>query len=79
MVRKRKRKDDAKPEEEPKLDEVDAALVKAMREVGSDEAFIHAYIKTGLIVSDLNAHLISKEDMAAWDAAVAEYRRTHKS
>jgi hypothetical protein len=35
-------------------------------------AFIYAFEKLGFLVSEQNAHTFSAEDIAAWNAAVAE-------
>lgn len=34
--------------------------------------FIHAFDKLGFLLTEDNCHLFSDEDIAAWDAAVAE-------
>jgi hypothetical protein len=50
-------------------------MVAQMREIGVDAALIHAFEVTGLLVGEDNRHLISHDDLAEWDRAVAEYRR----
>jgi hypothetical protein len=57
-----------------KLAETKAALIKAMEAAGMDSAFVYAFEKTGLIVSEENHHLLSERDLAEWEAAVEEYR-----
>ena len=59
----------------PPVEQVEFQMVKAMKEAGIDPAFIHAYEKTGgLLVTEQNKHLISDKDLAAWQAAINEYR-----
>ena len=49
-------------------------MVEAMKEAGVDPAIIHAFVETGLLVSEENQHLISDDDLADWQAAIDEYR-----
>lgn len=54
-----------------------AVMEEGMREVAKylppDIAF--AYLKTGgLLLTEMNIHLMSAEDLAEWDAAIEEYR-----
>ena len=53
-------------------------MVEDMKAAGMDPAFIYAFEKTGLLVSEQNQHLISDEDLAEWDAAIEEYERKHR-
>lgn len=48
-------------------------MAARMVEIGRPE-FAHAFLKTGMIVTEANVHLLDDEDMAEWEAAVAEYR-----
>ncbi len=50
--------------------------VQAMKAAGIRPEFIHAFEKTGLLVSEENQHLIDDEALREWQAAVAEYRST---
>jgi hypothetical protein len=59
------------------LEQMGDHLVEAMRQAGVDPAFIYAFEETGLLVSDENRHLLSSEDVARWNAAIAEYRARH--
>jgi hypothetical protein len=43
-----------------------------------DPAYIFAFEKTGLLVTEQNQHLIPDEDLAEWDAAIEEYERKHR-
>ena len=52
-----------------------AALVAAMEAVGLDEAIIHAYRQTGILVGQGDDDLWSADDLRRWEAALAEYRR----
>jgi hypothetical protein len=46
-----------------------------MKAAGLDPALIHAFEKTGLLVTEQNHRLIPENDLAEWDAAIEEYRR----
>ena len=53
-------------------------MVEDMKAAGLDPAFIYAFEKTGLLVTEQNQHLIPDEDLAEWDAAIEEYERKHR-
>lgn len=59
-------------------EELTEATIKAMREAGIDPAMIYAYMKTGLIVTEYNQKILSARDLAEWDNAIAEYRRSNE-
>jgi hypothetical protein len=61
----------------PPLEQVEHQIAQAMRQAGLDPAFIHAFEQTGLLVSEDNRHKIPDNDLQAWEAAVADYRRRH--
>jgi hypothetical protein len=49
-------------------------VAEAMEAVGADPAWIHAFRKTGLFVTEMNERLIPQADLAKWRSAIAEYR-----
>lgn len=55
-------------------DEVMAAMMEVFRLAGTPPHIVYAAQKTGRIVTVENQHLLSSEELAEWDAAVAEYR-----
>ena len=59
----------------PHPEHLESMMVEEMKAAGMNPAFIYAFEKTGLLVSEQNQHLISDEDLAAWDAAIEEYGR----
>jgi SEC-C motif len=61
----------------PHLEHLEAMLAGEMEKAGLDPAYIHAFEKTGLLVSEENRHLIPEKDLDQWEAAVEEYRRKH--
>jgi hypothetical protein len=61
----------------PHLEHLEAMLVEDMKEAGLDPAFIFAFEKTGLLVSEKNQHLIPEKDLEAWRAAIDEHRTKH--
>lgn len=50
-----------------------AKIASALETTGADPAFIHAFRKTGRLVTEDNADLLSAEDLSEWDAAVLGY------
>ncbi len=62
----------------PHPEHLEAMMVEEMKGAGLDPAFIYAFEKTGLLVTQQNQHLISDEDLAEWDAALEEYERKHR-
>jgi hypothetical protein len=59
----------------PPVEQIEFQTVQAMKKAGIDPAIIYAYEKTGgLLVTEQNKHLISDRDLAAWQAAIDEYR-----
>ena len=61
----------------PPLEHVEHEMVRAMKAAGLDPAFVHAFEKTGLLVTEQNQHLIPEIDLAEWQAAIDEYRAKH--
>ena len=57
----------------PPLEHVEHAIAQAMKKVGVDPAIIHAFEKTGLIVTDANKHLLKGADLEEWNAAIEEF------
>jgi hypothetical protein len=54
--------------------EAHAVLVQAMADVGADPALVYAFQKTGVYVCEENETRLPKAKLAAFDAAVQEYR-----
>jgi SEC-C motif len=61
----------------PHLEHLEAMLVGDMKAAGVDPAFIFAFEKTGLLVSEENQRLIPEKNLEEWRSAVEEYRRKH--
>jgi hypothetical protein len=61
----------------PPLEHIEHEMVQAMKKAGVDPAMIHAFEKTGLLVTEDNQHLLSDVDLAEWEAAIQEYRAKH--
>ena len=51
-------------------------MSEIMEMAGWDPACVYAFRKTGLIVTEMNQHLIPTRHLQDWNAAVEEYRRT---
>jgi len=61
------------------MDTLDEAMLDAMAHAGIDPAIVHAWLRTGLLVSEENRHLISAEDLAEWQAAIEEYQELQRT
>jgi hypothetical protein len=62
----------------PHPEHLEAMMVEDMKAAGLDPAFIYAFEKTGLLVTEQNQHLTPENDLAGWDAAIEEYERKHR-
>jgi hypothetical protein len=62
----------------PHPEHLEHRIVEAMKAAGIDPAVIHAYEKTGRIVTEDNLHLLSEADLAEWEAAIEEYETKHR-
>lgn len=49
-------------------------LVPLLDKLGVDSEIIYVFIKTGLLVSEANSHLISDDQLSAVNKATTEYR-----
>jgi hypothetical protein len=58
----------------PPLEHLEHEMVQAMKAANLDPAFIYAFEKTGLLVTEQNQHLLSDQDLAEWQAAIDEYQ-----
>jgi hypothetical protein len=61
----------------PHPEHLEGMMVEDMKAAGLDPAFIYAFEKTGLLVTEQNQDLIPDEDLAEWDAAIEEYESKH--
>jgi hypothetical protein len=57
----------------PPLEHAEHFMVEAMKKAGLDPALIYAFEKTGMLVTEVNQHLISESDLDQWEAAIDEY------
>jgi SEC-C motif len=62
----------------PPLEHVEHEMVEAMKKAGIDPAFIYAFEKTGLLVTEENQHLLPESALAEWQAAIEEYEAKHR-
>lgn len=58
-------------------DESHGTIRAAMVGAGVRPEILYAFDKTGRVVTDENAALLTVEDLAEWQAAIDEYRRAH--
>jgi hypothetical protein len=54
-------------------------MIEAMVEVGISQAMIFAFKRTGRIVTEMNKHLLTPEELREWNNAVDEYHRRIES
>jgi len=65
--------DASAPIDQPRLD---AAIVAAMEAAGVGGALVHAYRRTGLLVTEHNVAGYSPGELRRWQAALDEYEET---
>jgi hypothetical protein len=61
----------------PHLEHVEAQMVDEMKRAGINPAIIYAFEKTGLLVTEMNQHLIPAHDLDKWNAAISEFEAQH--
>jgi hypothetical protein len=61
----------------PHPEYLEAILVEGMKAAGMNPALIHAFEKTGLLVTEENRHLIPDKDLDDWHAAIEDYAAKH--
>ena len=54
-------------------DRFDAVIIAAMEATGVGAAIIHAYRRTGMLVTELTVGYCSRDDLRRWQAALEEY------
>ncbi|HLE44741.1 MAG TPA: hypothetical protein VJB36_12055 [Methylomirabilota bacterium] len=54
-------------------DRFDSVMIAAMEAAGVGGAVIHAYRRTGMLISEHNVAQSSREDLRRWQAALEEY------
>ena len=54
-------------------DRFDAVMVAAMEAAGVTASLVHAYRRTGLLISEHNVGSCSRADLRRWQAALEEY------
>ena len=59
-------------------DDVMAAMMAVFKRAGTPPHIVYAAQKTGRIVTVENQHLLSADELAEWNAAVAEYRQQQR-
>ena len=61
----------------PPLEQLEHWTVEAMKKSGIDPALIHAFVETGLMLSEKNEGLCPVADVAEWEAAIDTYEAKH--
>jgi len=51
------------------------AMQQIMLNAGVDPAFVYAYGKTGLLVTEDNISLLSEAELAEWNYATGEFKK----
>ncbi|MBI5544615.1 MAG: SEC-C domain-containing protein [Deltaproteobacteria bacterium] len=59
------------------LEDMNRRMVSTMRETGVAPAYIYAFEKTGLLLTEENRHLMTTRDVEDFEAAMDEYVAEH--
>jgi hypothetical protein len=62
----------------PPLEHIEHQTVEAMKKAGIDPAIIHAYEKTGRLVTEDNQHLLPETALEEWQATITEHESKHR-
>lgn len=54
---------------------VDARLMAFLEQTGADQAVLYAFRHTGLLLEEANEHRADEQELAAWRAALEEYKK----
>lgn len=57
----------------PHPEHMEHQMVEMMKEAGINPAIIHAFEKTGRLVTEENQHLLSDAELDQWESAIEEY------
>ena len=57
----------------PPAEHAEFHMIQAMQTAGMSPELIYAFEKTGLLVTEMNQHLIPEKDLEEWDEAIQEY------
>ena len=57
----------------PPTEHAEFHMIQAMEAAGLPPELAYAFKKTGLLVTEMNQHLIPEKDLEEWDAAIEEY------
>lgn len=57
--------------------ELESEMVQMMERAGTDKALIHAFKKTGRLVTEENSKNLTQEEIDEWNAAVEEGERLY--
>ena len=60
-------------EDAPHLEHLEHYTVEAMKKAGIEEALIHAYEETNLLLGEKNERLVSEADVLEWERAIDEH------
>jgi hypothetical protein len=59
----------------PQLEHLEHYTVQAMKKAGIEEALIHAYEETNLLLNEKNERFVSEADVALWERAIDEHEK----
>ena len=75
--KRREAGDDARTPQPIDVDKCIDLISVAMESAGFAPEYIYAFKQTGRVLTQENEHLLSAEELAEWDGAIDEYRRSH--
>jgi hypothetical protein len=61
------------------LDQIQTIMIAALENADIPPAIIHAYKKTGFLVTENNQHRLTKAELREWQEAIDEYYQQHDS
>ena len=59
------------------IDDIHQTILHALTAAGSPPEFIHAFNRTGRLVTEDNIQYLTEDEIQEWTNAVKEYRRLH--
>ena len=65
------------PDEPISEDEVMAEMVEALRDAGVHPAHVDAFVQCGFVVTEMNMHLMTAEQIDQWEDAINLWIAAH--
>ena len=69
--------DEPQPMSLQEMEELEQEILDFLGAINVPPEFLHAFKVTGRLVTEMNLHLLSDEEIQEWTDAVEEYQRLH--